>query len=372
MSLRATEVGCIAVVFASAICACTSSSPPASPGMGEPSFDAAPADDSSAGLDGNTQGTPSEGGRDAPGDGSPDASAMTDGSSGDASDESSLASDAGSDADAPDLGPLPTPVCPPNATWGQGTQLAISTAVDDLMGAVTPDELTIAWISTGASGSSVLVADRASAQAAFGAAVTAPAGGGTYAATKVALSPDGLRTLVVATDHKSFDAITRASKSGSFAPLATGGEADAINSNVAQGEAGFFLDDPVIGAHDATFYYSLYGSGLVNTLHESTRTGVSAWPNGAVPAETAGEFDATGTQLRHPTGVSEDDLTLFYWDDVDGTQKVAWRARTTDPFGAPVLLSGLRDAVPNVTCDKLYYSAPGTAGGLDLFVATRR
>jgi len=36
------------------------------------------------------------------------------------------------------------------------------------------------------------------------------------------------------------------------------------------------------------------------------------------------------------------------------------------------LLGGLRGATPNAACDSLYYSAAGDAGGLDLFVATRR
>jgi hypothetical protein len=274
--------------------------------------------------------------------------------------------------DAPNLGPLPTPVCPPGATWGQGTQLAISTAADDLMGAITPDELSIAWISTNGASVEVLYADEPSAEGPFATAAMAPAASGFYAPTKVALSPDGLRLLVVASNHKSFGVTTRSSRPGSFTLAPGGGEVDAINSNIAEGEASFFVDDPVIGAGDTTFYYSFYGSGLVDTLLETTRTGTTPWPDGVSLSGTAGAFASSGSELRRPTGVSADDLTLFYWDDVDATEKVAWRPRTSESFGAPVTLGAFKGAAPNAACDKLYYSAPGTAGGMDLFVAARQ
>jgi hypothetical protein len=51
---------------------------------------------------------------------------------------------------------------------------------------------------------------------------------------------------------------------------------------------------------------------------------------------------------------------------------VVWRPRTSDAFGSPVTLGAFQGAAPNAACDSLYYSAPGTAGGLDLFVATRQ
>jgi len=374
MKLRFVELGAAAAVFACVAGACSSSSkPPPSPG-GEGIPDAGSSGESSPGIEGSTQvpdGGDATGGDGQGGDGSPG-----DGSAGDAPDASGSESDGTAGDAVAEVGPAPTPLCPAGATWGTGTQLAISTAADDLMGAITPDELTIGWITNDGTNVGVLYADRSSAQGAFGAATMAPAAAGFYAPTKVALSPDGLRTMVVATNNKSFGVITRATRSGPFTSTGTA-EVNDIDTNVAEGEASFFLDDPVIGATDETFYYSLYGSQLVDTVIESTRTGQSAWPNGTSLAGTAGEFnasvsDASGPVLRHPTGVSADNLTLFYWDDVDATEKMASRPRTTQPFGPPVTLGALRGAAPNAACDALYYSAPGTAGGLDLFVAARQ
>jgi hypothetical protein len=289
-----------------------------------------------------------------------------------ARDGSVVAESSTSDAseDVANLGPPPSPVCTPGASWGPGMQLAISTDGDDIMGAITPDELTIAWIADSEAGVSVYYADRPSAQAAFGApAMASPSG--VCAPTKVALSPEGLRLLVVATNHKSFEVVTRNARGDAFNAPPAGGEVDGINSNVNQGEADFFLDDPVVGASDETFYYSLYGSQFLDTLLESTRADASSdWPNGTSIQGTSDEFAASGSLLRHPTGISADDLTLFFWDDVAMTEKAAWRPRTTEPFAAPATLTGMRQAVPNGACTRLYYSAPGSAGGLDLFVAT--
>src|SRR5258706_16192701 len=84
-----------------------------------------------------------DGGNDAPSDGQ-----QTDGG--------------GSDA-LPDV--VVPPKCSVTMQWQTGTKLPISTAQSDLFGAVTPDELTIAWMTTAGS---VLHADRATAADAFG------------------------------------------------------------------------------------------------------------------------------------------------------------------------------------------------------------
>jgi hypothetical protein len=75
---------------------------------------------------------------------------------------------------------------------------------------------------------------------------------------------------------------------------------------------------------------------------------------------------------RRPTGVASDDLTVFYWDETDMTEKAGWRLSSSTALEHIETLGGLRGATPNAACDNLYYSAAGDAGGLDLFVATRR
>jgi hypothetical protein len=139
------------------------------------------------------------------------------------------------------------------------------------------------------------------------------------------------------------------------------------------GELAVHLADPVIGQNDKSFYYSLYGSGLLDTVIRSNRADMSPWPNGAALHASANAFQTAGPSRRRPTGIAADDRTLFYWDEVDSTEKMAWRPTPTGTFDHFETLGGsFRGAVPNANCDKLYYSAAGATGGLDLFVASRQ
>jgi hypothetical protein len=258
--------------------------------------------------------------------------------------------------------------------WSAGQPLSLSTAADDYLGAITPDELTIAWVAVGGGSTTVFYADRTSKASAFGTPGSLVSATDYYAAPKVALSPDGLRIVVVRSDNSAIGVVTRASRSATFAAAPGGGEVDNINHQVSGAESVFYVADPVIGAADQTFYYSLYGQGITDSLLESTRTDTSAWPGGSPLTATGGAFAASGSTLRHPTGVSSDDLTLFYWDDPTSSEKAAWRSpASASSFGhVETLGSGFRGAAPNQACDTLYYSASGDAGGLDLYVSTRQ
>jgi hypothetical protein len=330
----------------------------------------APGDGGSSGVSGNDGSSGNTG----------DATASTSDAEGGTSLDGSTASgdapstgrDAIADQDMPDLGPPPTPNCPQGAKWGTGTQLSISTTADDVLGAITPDELSIVWISTNGSTASVLYADRSAASSAFGTPASLPTAQGYYAPTKVALSPNGLRAIAVQSSHTAFGVTARSSRSAAFTAAPGGGEVDMIDLAVSGAEANSLLDDPVIGASDTSLYYSLYGAGSTTTLFESTRSGTSAWPGGTWLMTTNTQFAGSGSVLAHPTGVSADDLTLFYWDDAAATQMAAWRPFTSQPFNHFETLANIRAAAPNATCTKLYYSAPGSTGGLDLFVAPRQ
>jgi hypothetical protein len=295
----------------------------------------------------------------------------------DGNDAATLQGDDAGTADAAEAGPPPvvTPsVCATGASWLAGTQLGVSTAADDQMGAITPDELTIAWTAVTGTIPSVMVADRFATTSPFGTAMAVPVSPGFYAADKVALSPDGLRLVLVRSDYKSYGVIARTARGLAFAPPPQDGEFNLINSTPTMGELAVRVGDPMIGAHDTSFYYSLYGGGLLDTILESTRADTSSsWPNGAVLRATGNALQQAGPYRRRPTGIAADDRTLFYWDEVDSAEKVAWRPTATTAFDHfETLGASFRGAVPNATCDKLYYSAAGTAGGLDLFVATRQ
>jgi hypothetical protein len=354
-----------------ALCACSSAqgSRPGSASDGGP--DAAPGDvDGARADDASGSATDSATVGDARG---PDGGGTTP-QDGAALDGQTPGQDGVADVDAADasidLGPPPIASCVRGATWGAGTSLSVSTASDDWMGAITPDELTIAWVSVNGSSVSVLYADRPSISSAFGAPGQLPAATGYYASPKVGMSPDGLRLIVVKSDNTAFAVATRTSRAGAFG-LPASAEFDAINGAIANAETTSYLADPVIGASDRSLYFSVYGANATLTLFESTRTDSSAWPGGVWLVANGGAFAASGSMLRHPTGVSADDLTLLYWDDVAATEMAAWRPFTSQPFDHFETLGALKGAAPNAACDKLYYSAPGSAGGLDLFVAPR-
>src|ERR1019366_6620052 len=86
--------------------------------------------------------------------------------------------------------PPPPPACTKNAAWGTGAPLDLSTPGDDLLDALTPDELSIVWTVVNGAAKAIHYADRASTAGAF-AAQSLPAG--LFTNARVALSADGLR-----------------------------------------------------------------------------------------------------------------------------------------------------------------------------------
>lgn len=332
---------------------CSSSSPAQSSydfdsGSGS---DSASSNDSSKNSDGST---------------SQDGSTPSDGSS---------ASDSSSSADANDSGtpPFMTPdagpgACDPASTWATGTLIPISTASDDALDSVTPDELTIAWTS----GNAIFYSDRASSTDAFGTAqnldVAAGITAGTYAADRVALSPDGLRLVVVNADEQGFSEFTRTARIGSgntFASPDVGGFGN-IDLDTPSGAS---VGDPVIGATDTTFFYSVYGGGATSTIYRALRlTSTDAWSSGAA-LDVATDLQAQGSSRRQPTAISSDNRTLFFYDQVNSIERASWINESTGEFDTFADLGTRVWAAPNSACSTLYYSSAGTSS-VDLFSAT--
>jgi len=263
---------------------------------------------------------------------------------------------------------MPPPVgavCSQTATWGTGTLLSISTPADDELDSITADELTIAWTEGSGSSATIEIADRASNTDAFGAPQSLPAG--QFTADRVSLSPDGLRLVVVNADAHGFSELTRSARTSSsaFGPAATGSYAT-LNGVLAP-ELSY--GDPLLGADDAVFYYSVYGGGQTATLYRAARLlSTDPWPAGAALAPSAG-LAAQGTLRRRPTGISSDEQTLFVWDEVMGMERAAWIDMSTGAYNVFVDLASYELAAPASSCHALYYSAPG-ATSTDLFVVT--
>jgi hypothetical protein len=349
--LRKAVVASAVVLFVmgAGFCACSSASLPPPSGSSPGSGDGGSADRVSSSPEGSTSsesGTAEGSASDAPHDGV----APVDGG------------DGGSAAEAGDAG-VPVPpaaVCDPNATWATGQVLSISTASDDELDAVTPNELSIVWTA----GTALLYADRTSATDTFGAPQTVPAG--SFSTARVAMSADGLRLVVVNGDGQGFSELTRTASGGTFGAPAQGtyGNLDAAGA-LASGES---YGDPVLSADDHTFYYSVYGGGLTATIFKTTRLFAGdSWQAGAAIAAST-DLTAQGSMRRQPTGLSSDEQTLFFWDQVLGSERAGWLDEKTGAFDMFVDLGARAMAAPNTACTELYYSAAG-ASSVDLFIA---
>ena len=93
-----------------------------------------------------------------------------------------------------------------------------------------------------------------------------------------------------------------------------------------------------------------------------------AWlATGADEVALAEELRGAGNDRLRPTGVSNDEYTIFLWDAAEGTALAARRNPQTGEVDAWDELGEVRGATPNADCSRLYYSAADAS--LDLFVA---
>jgi len=343
-----------------ALAACSSSSAP--PLGGEGPFDAgaeAGTDDAASADGGNPEGA--AGGGDAAADGARDGSS-SDGGGGMHGDSSVDGGDGGVDGSY--MPPPVGPVCSPTATWGAGTLLAISTASDDVLDAITPDALTIVWTEGTGAGATVQIADRAANTDPFGTPQALPAG--QFTTDRVAISPDGLTLVVVNANAQGYSELTRAARSSSSA---FGAATTGSYSNLDQAlPVGASCGDPVLNADDTAFFYSLYGGSQTATIFRTARLlSTDAWPEGAALASSTG-LAAMGALRQRPTGIASDEQTLFVWDEITGTERAAWIDASTGNYDMFVDLGSRSMATTDSTCSHLYYSARG-ASSIDLFVA---
>jgi len=279
--------------------------------------------------------------------------------------------DANGEASAPIVDAGGAGVCPSGVTWDTGTLLTVSTG-QDTFGAITPDELTLVWTTGGDGGpTSVYYVDRAAATTAFVNPLPLPLAADSFRVGPLAVSPDGLRVVAQATDT-SFFALTRGARGSAFNSVPSTTEFADVNSDLTMGETVVELGDPVVGQKDQTFYYSRYpvtASVGLPTVVESSRVGSAPWADG-VSVDGTSLLEVAGGRRRRPTGVSSDDLTLFYWDQVSGMEMMVWRSTLSGAFANATSIGARAGAQPNAACTALYYSA-ASAAGTSLYVAHR-
>jgi hypothetical protein len=299
-----------------------------------------------------------------------DASKAGDAGVSDAMTSATADSNAGDDAPAFMGPPPPGPACSKTSTWASGVLVSISSVSDsDELDAVTPDELTIVWTLGTGNARTLNYADRASTSDAFSAPQSLAAG--QFIADRSAISPDGLRLIVVNADGQGFSELTRTSRAlpaEAFGAPATGSFTNLDTPGVLTN--GQSYGDPVVSADDTVFYYSVYGgTGQTQTIFRAARLlPGDAWSDGA-PLLGSSDLAPQGSLRRRPTGISADKQTLFIWDEVSSFERAGWLNDSTGSFDSFVDLGSRSMAAPNQACNRLYYSATG-ASSVDVFTTT--
>ncbi len=237
-------------------------------------------------------------------------------------------------------------------------------ASDTILGSVSPDGLSVAWTIPGSSSpggstpTAVFVADRSSTNDAFGPPQAVDFGQTLVAPDKVALSPDGLRLVAVRSDQQAFVELQR---SAPASPFGSPSEESFAAINAAAQTLSDRLGDPTIAGDDRAFFYT-----RALAVIESNRSSTEPWPEGT---ETLLDYSLNPGQRPRLSAVSEDHLTLFFWDDESRVENAAWRVFLDDPFHTTVRLPLVPRAQPSASCTSLFFASTDPSG-VSLALAT--
>ena len=279
----------------------------------------------------------------------PDASVVRDGTAPDTSVVPAL--DARADVSSAERDPCvetAPPLCSPTRTFGAGALVA---GVAGRFASVTPDELHIAVFDADDAGTSLRVADRASAADSFAAGISVPF---PVDSTGASLSKDGLELFV--TQATNARRLPRGGAGQAFGVPSSdgfnfGSEGQQFRSPVALDHGGFFLTRVGVGPGQLGFTEivkkaSGYEQSVVVLQAELLNT------------------SADGTKVRAPTGMSKDLRTLFFYDEEAKVSKMAHRPAVGCPYTTFVTLGDRPSAQPNASCSALYYADPTTGAAM--------
>ena len=243
---------------------------------------------------------------------------------------------------------VPPGVCDPVLKLGKTETQDVGAAGPTLL-SMTADERSVAF-TTGADDLLVLhVADRAAASGDFtDQLVTLPEG--FDAKSGVALASDGLKLIVVMSDHSGFGELSRASRSAAFA-----GDADVTPFepiNVQKPMSGHSVGWPVLSSDGSTLYFlSYFGQGLVR---QSQRNKSGVFDGGT----EIDEFTLGGQEgaYKLPNGLASDQRAIFFFDQATSHQMALFRSAPGAPFYDLLDLGERRGASPNTDCSVVYSS----------------
>ncbi|HXX68651.1 MAG TPA: hypothetical protein VEK07_15795 [Polyangiaceae bacterium] len=264
-----------------------------------------------------------------------------------------------------EIGP---PVCREGITWSTIARVdSIAAAGFDQFGAISASALTVAWTS---SEGVIYVADRTSNTGDFGAPGVVDPASTPLSNGRVALMPDGLEVIATLADGSSFTAFDRVSIGGAWLP-STSDEFKLIAATIS--ESGGAFAEPVVSADGQSLFYLLTIGDALPILYESAWDSSShTWQYGQplTEAEFAsqagndadGAIGTGGLQVRRPTGASSDRRTLFFFDEVVGHERAAWRDSPSDPFDTFEDLPNLPEVAPDEDCFYVYFHGSDDAG----------
>jgi hypothetical protein len=218
-------------------------------------------------------------------------------------------------------------------------------------GGISAGETVIAWTSPAGA---IYVADRPQRSQPFSSMPSVLDTSSTPVANdRVALGSTGLQLFAVSADRASFVAFHRSNVASAWAASAT---LQFANVDAMAGvDSGGQFSEPVLGADDNSFFYLLTPAAGSPVLYESRwDASRGAWTTGNALSNPE-LASASATSRRRPTGASSDGRTLFFYDEVGGQERAAWRDSVSSPFVMFVDTPGMTDAAPNHRCDTLYF-----------------
>lgn len=259
--------------------------------------------------------------------------------------------DAGADAMPEDAGPPPPTTCGNASTIAAtATTLLELGAMDVAFVTLAEDGLSLAWVESDEADVRVHVADRPALDQSFLTPVTID---GDFAVERAALSSDGLRLVMVAADHKRFLSFVRESRDAAFAESTDNLFANLNDPEISGLGAAEEYADPVITRGDRYFLFSRHGNDP-ETVRLASRVFAFDPFSLGVSLSSSAQLTAVGEARRLPITLTEDGLTLFYFDTLDSTAKLARRGADGE-FQQIVPLGARLDVQPTPGCTSVIY-----------------
>jgi hypothetical protein len=259
---------------------------------------------------------------------------------------------------APSSGPAD---CDAATDWGNIESLAsVSTeAADERLLAMTHDELTLVFTRDDLP----MVADRADADADFGAPIALTLPSGFTLEHGATLGPDGLSLVLVSTDRAELAQVKRPARSGAFGTALDKARFARINDNNQFVHA--YLAGPVLSQSGATLFFTQI-AGSTSQVFRADGQDTLVRREMSEDTVTLGgeEGDAKLT-----VSVSADLRTLFVFDEALGHVTGLWNSAVGGPYTQATPFTNLESAFASEGCGRLYGTLR-VEGSLDVVVET--